>query len=105
MNEYLIGIAGGLIVGWFLYEWYAMRRVENLMNSFGDNMFNELKKKVIDITVEKSGDLFYVYRKDDGTFLAQGADMDKLSDILMEKFPGKLFNCSPEDLAALEATQ
>jgi hypothetical protein len=105
MTEYLIGIAGGLIVGWFAREWYAMRRVENLMDSFNDNMFAELKEKVVDITVEKSGDLYYVYKKDDGTFLAQGANMDILSDILTEKFPGKLFNCSPEDLATLEATQ
>jgi hypothetical protein len=105
MIDYLIAIVGGLIIGWFTREWYAMRKVEKLMNSFGDNMLDELKKKIIDITIEKSGDLFYVYRKDDGTFLAQGTDIEKLSDILVEKFPGKLFNCSPEDLAALEATK
>jgi hypothetical protein len=105
MSDYLIGIAGGFIAGWFLREWYAMRKVEKLMNSFGDNMLDEFKKKVVDITIEKSGDIFYVYRKDDGTFLAQGTNIEKLSDILMEKFPGMLFNCSSEDLAALEATK
>jgi hypothetical protein len=105
MIDYLIAIVGGLIIGWFTREWYAMRKVEKLMNSFGDNMLDELKKKIIDITIEKSGDFFYVYRKDDGTFLAQGTDIEKLSDILIKKFPGKLFNCSPEDLAALEATK
>jgi hypothetical protein len=105
MIDYLSAIAGGIIFGWYAREWYAMRKVEKLMDSFGDNMLDEFKKKVIDITIEKSGDLFYVYRKDDGTFLAQGTDIEKLSDILVEKFPGKLFNCSPEDLAALEATK
>jgi hypothetical protein len=105
MIDYLIAIAGGLLIGWYAREWYAMRKIENLMNNFGDNMLDEFKKKVIDITIEKSGDLFYVYKKDDGTFLAQGHDIDKLSDILVEKFPGKIFNCSPEDLATLESTK
>lgn len=105
MTDYLIAIACGIAIGWFSREWYAMRKVEKLMNSFGDNMLDEFKKKVVDITIEKSGDFFFVYRKDDGTFLAQGTDIEKLSDILVEKFPGKLFNCSPEDLAALEATK
>ena len=68
MIDYLIAIAGGLLIGWYAREWYAMRKIENLMNNFGDNMLDEFKKKVIDITIEKSGDLFYVYKKDDGTF-------------------------------------
>jgi hypothetical protein len=105
MTDYLVGILGGLIIGWYAREWYAMRKIKKLMNNFGDDMLDELKKKIIDITIEKSGDVFFVYRKDDGTFLAQGTDIEKLSDILMEKFPGKLFNCSSEDLAALEATK
>ena len=105
MTDYLIAIVGGLLIGWYAREWYAMRKIEKLMNNFGDNMLDEFKKKVIDITIEKSGDLFYVYKKDDGTFLAQGPDIDKLSDILVQKFPGKIFNCSPEDLATLESTK
>lgn len=105
MMEYLIGIGGGLIAGWFLREWYAFRKVEKIIDDINHNMVDEFRKKVIDITVEKSGDIFFVYRKDDGTFLAQGTDINKLSDILTEKYPGKLFNCSPEDLAALESTQ
>lgn len=105
MMEYLIAIAGGFIVGWFLREWYALRKVEKIIADLNTNMVDEFKKKVIDINVEKSGDIFYIYRKDDGTFLAQGDDIDKLSDLLTEKYPGKLFNCSPEDLAALESTK
>jgi hypothetical protein len=100
----LLFVFGGVIIGWFLREWYAMRKVEKLINNIGDTMVDEFKKKVIDISVEKNGDFFYVYRKDDGTFLAQGTDIEKLSDILVEKFPGKLFNCSPEDLKALESS-
>lgn len=100
----LLLVAIGFVVGWFLREWYAMRKIDKLIDNMNDNLLDELKKKVVDITIEKSGDLFFVYKKDDGTFLAQGHDIDKLSDILTEKFPGKLFNCSPEDLATLEST-
>lgn len=103
MMELLL-IAIGFVVGWFLREWYAMRKIDKLIDSINGNMLDEIKKKVVDITIEKSGDFFFVYRKEDGAFLAQGTDIDKLSDILTEKFPGKLFNCSPEDLATLEAT-
>lgn len=106
--EILIAIFAGVIVfyaGWKAREVHAMRSVGMLLEEMNETMFHEFKSKVIDITVEKSGDFLYVYRKDNGTFLAQGTDMDKLSDILSEKFPGKLFNCSPEDLAALKATK
>ena len=86
-------------------EFFKARNVNFTECSLDDkDVLDEFKKKVVDITIEKSGDFFLVYRKDDGSFLAQGADIDKLSDILTEKFPGKLFNCSPEDLATLEAT-
>lgn len=86
-------------------ERHALREIDKLVDKMNDDMVDEFKKKVIDITVEKSGDFFFVYRKEDGAFLAQGTDINKLSDILTEKFPGKLFNCSKEDLARLEATQ
>jgi hypothetical protein len=54
MIDYLIAIVGGIVIGWFLREWYAMRKIEKLIDSIGDNMVDEFKKKVIDITVEKN---------------------------------------------------
>lgn len=104
MIELLIFFAGFLI-GWFAREWYALRKVETIIQEMNENLVTEFKSKVVDVTVEKAGDVFYIYRKDDGTFLAQGSDINKLSDILIEKFPGKMFNVTPEDLAALEATK
>jgi hypothetical protein len=103
MMELIIAIVG-FVVGWYVREWHAMRKVDQLIDNMNTKMVEEFKSKVINVTVEKSGDFFYIYRKDDGTFLAQGTDIDKLSDILSEKFPGKLFNVSPEELSQLEAT-
>lgn len=101
--ELIIAIIG-FVVGWFAREWYAVRKIDELIDTMNNKMVEEFKSKVVDVTVEKSNGIFYIYRKDDGTFLGQGPDIDKLSDILSEKFPGKLFNVSPEELAALEAT-
>ena len=103
MMELLL-VASGFAVGWFLREWYAMRKIDKLIDSMNDNLLDEIKKKIIDVVVEKEGDVFFVYRKDDRSFLAQGSDINKLSDILTEKFPGMLFNVSPKDLEALEST-
>lgn len=92
-------------VGWKAREIHAVNVIQKLTSEISEKMVEDFKDRVVDVTVEKNGDFFYIYRKDDGTFLGQGTDIDSLSDKLIEKFPGKLFNVSPEELAQLEATK
>jgi hypothetical protein len=89
------------ICGWIAREAYARYLINKMMKKVSDVMIENLEKSIIDITVEKHKDMFLVYQKDDGVFLAQGKDIHELSDVLMEKYPGKFFNASSEIMEML----
>ena len=61
----------------------------------------EVKKEtedLIQITIEEHAGIFYVYGKQDNTFMAQGKTKQELEDVLSSRFPGKRFAASQEDL-------
>lgn len=91
------------IIGWKAREYHAIRMMNVLINQATEESMNEFKSKVIDIRVEEHDDQLFVYRKDDGSYLAHARGQDDLQMMLMEKFPGKLFNASQEDLQKLQA--
>ena len=89
--------------GWKLREVHARRIMDKMVDDISKNTLEEFKKNVVNIRVEDHDGLFFVYDKEDGSYLAHGENKTKLEDILIEKFPGKLFNASPEDLEKLES--
>lgn len=89
-------------IGWKAREWYAHHIIDQLEKKYSDHLIETFKKDVIDIRVEDSDGSFFVYRKEDGSYLAHGETMKKLEDILNDKFPGKMFNATPEDLQKLK---
>jgi hypothetical protein len=93
----------GIFLGWKIREHIAIKRIHESLENITDDVVREFKSKVIDITVEDHDGVFFVYRKEDGSYLAHGPSMEKLEDILVEKFPGKLFNANPEDLEKLNS--
>ena len=101
MIEFII-ITIGFIIGWYVREWWAVRQIKKFASSFEEKFNQNLSETVISAYIEKAGDTFFVYRKDDNAFLAQGTDINSLSDILESKFPGKLFNIPQDQLDMLE---
>ena len=101
----ILAIFGGVcfFLGWKFREYQAMRMIDRLSDEIAEETVKEFKSKVINIRVEDHEGQFFVYAKDDGRYLAHGETKSKLEDILMEKFPNKLFNASPEDLEKLES--
>ena len=102
--EYLIALAVGFFLGWTGREFQAKLRIKKYLEEMKTDVIEDMKSSMINITVDfaDTGDIF-VYKKEDGTYLAHGKSRDELEDILEVKFPGKMFNASPEDLAKLEA--
>ena len=96
---------GGILfyAGWKMREYYAMRAITKQIDMIARETVNNFKKDVIDIKVEDHDGQFFVYKKEDGSYLAHGQNKIILEDILMERFPGKLFNASSEDLQKLES--
>lgn len=95
----------GFVAGWYVREWYAMRIMKQLVNKASESYKQSIRESIVNAYVEKSGDEYFVYRKDDNAFLAKGKDIDDLTDILQEKFPGKYFNIPNDQLEMLEAKQ
>lgn len=104
-NFLIIAIFGGLCfyLGWRMREVHAHRIMDKMLNEISEKTVDEFKSKVVNIRVEDHDGTFFVYKKDDGSYLAHGETKTVLEDILMKKFPDKLFNASPEDLEKLES--
>lgn len=97
----LIGI--GIVVGWFLREWYAVRKLEQLKEVFEQMQHNDEDK--IPIVVEIKDKQLFVYERDTLKYLAHGSNEKDVTKILKERFPGKVFEASPEDLLKLTSFQ
>lgn len=98
----LIILVVGITAGWYVREWYALRVMRKIVNNAQEQYKETIKESVIDAYIETAGDTFFVYRKEDNKFLAQGSDINTLSDILQEQFPGKYFNIPSDQLDMLE---
>jgi phosphatidylserine decarboxylase len=92
-----------VVMGWKAREYQAMKAISKAVDEITENTIEEFRSKVVNIRVEDHDGQFFVYAKDDGSYLAHAKTKTVLEDILVEKFPGKLFNASPEDLEKLES--
>lgn len=102
--EYFIIFVIAFFIGWESRELQAKARIRRYMAEHMQDIVDDVKKDIINITVDfdTSGEIF-IYKKEDGSYLAHAKNRDELEDILNGKFPGKMFNASPEDLEKLEA--
>lgn len=103
MEQIIIGL-GLLIVG-FLAGWkgrgfFAAWRLKHIMKDYQDTLVIA-KEKYIPITIEEHSGVYFVYDAD-GKFMAQANDRETLETTLMEKYPGKLFAVTPENLKKIE---
>jgi uncharacterized Rmd1/YagE family protein len=87
----------GAIGGWNARERHALKVTKQLVKEVEKNLEEE-KKSLIQITIEQHGEMFYVYKKDDKTFMAQGKTKAELEDALTARYPGKKFAASEEEL-------
>lgn len=101
----ILSIFGGVcfFLGWKMREQRALRMIDRLTEEIAEDTLKEFKSNIVDIKVEDHDGQFFVYKREDGSYLAHGETKTKLEDILNEKFPGKMFNATPEDLRKLES--
>ena len=58
----------------------------------------QLKKVEVMIEISRHEDIFYVHDKSTGEFLAQGKTHSEIADVLLARFPGKVFMALPGNL-------
>ena len=102
MQFYLVSIiifVFGIFIGWRIREYIAVIRINKATTDATEN----LKSIVVDVIVEEHGGMFFIYKKEDRSYLAHASNLESLEDILLEKFPGKLFNATIADLERLKS--
>lgn len=105
----IIGVAiVSFVTGWNAREYRAkvyLRGVEKRMQHTFSNMVQEAIKNTVEIEITRQGDMFYVYNKKTGEFLAQGVKHDDIADVLGKRFPEVTFVANPSDLEKVGYTK
>ena len=84
----------GALIGWAAREQVAVNRV----NQFKEELSKTVQANSMRIRLEKEKEVLYAYDFDTDKFLGQGETFTALDEILAEKFPGKTFVVSDENL-------
>ena len=93
----VVSLFVGLYLGWKVREVVAARRVAQLVQEYEQTTKEVINESVVPVTIEKHSGNYYVYQAD-GKFIAQAETRELLEDALIEKFPGKYFSVTPENL-------
>ena len=91
----------GFIIGWVLRERWAIRKLNNMLGDMNIEIASMEDDNKIQIDIELKDSMIYIYNKETSMYLAHGATKDVVESMLLEKFPGKKFAASTEDLLKL----
>lgn len=90
----------GFVVGWVISK--IIIGYLNAKNAMLEAEITELTKKikerVVRVTVERHGDIYYLYEKETDNFVAQGRDADEIKEILLKRWPNKTFFADEENV-------
>lgn len=87
-------VAVGMYLGWKYREHTAIKMMERLRLEEVEEYVDNRK---IAIKVEKMSNIWYVYKEEDGTFMAQGNSWEEVTDRIAERYPEKRFIIDPDN--------
>lgn len=90
--------AVGFLCGWEFRERAAKRFVDKFVEENLDTLQRHVEEHSVNINIEKHGEMYYVFQKEDSSFMAQGKTRRELELALAKNHPGKRFYASPENL-------
>lgn len=85
-------ILGG-IIGWIISKiiiGYLNAKNAGLGEQLAE-LTEKIKQQVVPVTVERHGDVYYIYEKETDNFVAQGRDAEEIKQILSNRWPNKTF--------------
>ena len=91
--DFIVDVIFWLIVIWFLMkilEKYLIARNEILREDL-EEISKKIKETIVNVNIEKYGDVFYVFEKETNNFIAQGQSMAEIKEIMQKRFPKKTF--------------
>jgi hypothetical protein len=87
----------GINAGWNAREHFAKKVIEKHLRELEQSMESK-EDAPVPIKIEEHDGVFFVYNKEDNSFMAQGKDKSELENVLNARFPGKRFAATQEEL-------
>lgn len=92
---YLVAI---WIVFKILLKFLVANDLEEETDAEREEKTDKERKDVVVVSIEKHGEIYYLFDRDNDSFIAQGKDEDELKEAVRKRFPNKVFMASEEHL-------
>ena len=90
-TDYVIDTIFWMVVIWlFMKVWqtYLIAKNEELEEQIKD-LTKKVKDNIIQVNIEKHGEVFYLFEKDTNRFIAQGINFEEVREHCESRFKGK----------------
>ena len=94
----LFGI--GICLGWKLREIYALRFLNKMLATKIEAETSSFK--TINVRIERTEDMYYLYDADTDHFLVQGKTVDDMTPILQARFPNTQFKAYNDNIKEVD---
>jgi len=84
--------------GWNAREQVAQHQNRKFFKKLVEQSQENIEQNLVRIKIEKHEGVLYAYEYDNSLFIAQANDRKELEEKLSQKYPGKRFGCSEENL-------
>jgi hypothetical protein len=101
MENFLIDLLIYLFFFWLGWNCRELRAYMWLRKNVSQIQEEDEDPNQIQIIVDVKDDMIFVYERDTLRYLAHGHNHDIIEEMLMQKFPGKTFAASAQDLLKL----
>ena len=92
-------------IGYFMIGWGAMKLAQLYLKAKNevlaeeiDQLQKRIENRFIQVDIEKHGDVFYLFEKKTGNFIAQGANMEQLKAHCDARFKNKVVFANDDEL-------
>jgi hypothetical protein len=100
--DYVVVFALGMLAATLLIRWMACRAMDQFMESFAVAVDKRAEEKQLCVNLEFDQNIYFLYNSNDGSFVAQGRNLQELKNNLNQRFSDLEVKIVKGDLAALE---
>jgi vancomycin resistance protein YoaR len=92
MDIFISAIIWGMVIYFVLkfIELYLKARNDILREDL-EAVSKKIKETIVNVNIERHGDMFYVFEKETDNFVAQGKTMAEIKEVMQKRFPKKTF--------------
>jgi len=98
MVDIIITFCISFAFGWVARELYAKYLIAKFLIHVEGSVKEEIEERVTRIIIEKQNGRYFVYSAHDKSFMAQGDSRSQVEDNLAQRYPGKFFAATPDNL-------